>query len=123
MGVGGTSGFLGLYTLGVVAAAVGWLIATWVAVRPLLTALPRSSERMSFTERARMTAASSPWWQLISAGVVCAFAAVWLAPLGFYGLAHEFSIDWVSTAAAWFWAIAFASGGAYRLYLTALKLR
>lgn len=122
-GVGGTSGFLVLYTLAVVSLAAGSQIATSLAVRPLLAALPRSSESISLSERARLTAASSPWWRLVGADLFCAFLAVWLAPAGFNGLGHHFGIDLASTAVAWFWAIAFAGAAGYHFYLTMLKLR
>jgi hypothetical protein len=59
-GVGGTSWFLNLYSLAVIAVAAGSQIVTGLAVRQLLASLPRSNEHITFGERARMTAASAP---------------------------------------------------------------
>lgn len=122
-GVGGTSWFLNLYSLAVIAVAAGSQIVTWLAVRQLLGALPHSNEHITFGERARMTAASAPWWRLMGADMLLAFLAVWLAPAGFNQLAYHFNDDTAAICAAWFWAIACAGAAGYHLYLTALKLK
>jgi hypothetical protein len=120
-GLGRTDWFLTLYTLAVVAVAAGSQIATWHAAGPLLAGLPRSTERITFGERARMTAAA--WWQLLCVGLLYALLAVWLAPAGFNGLASYFGFYWATAAAAWFWAIVWADVAGYHLYLGALKLK
>jgi hypothetical protein len=122
IGFANASRFLGLYTLAVVVFLLAMQIRTWHAVRPLLAVLPRSNERITFGESARMNAASTPLWRLLASDLFLGLLAVWLAPIGFNGLGHHFSVDWISIVSAWFWTITSASAAAYHFYLTVLKL-
>jgi hypothetical protein len=71
--VGGTSGFLALYTLAIGIIVVGAQICVWCATGPLFAVLPRSSERITFGERARMNAAATPLWRLLASDLVLPF--------------------------------------------------
>jgi hypothetical protein len=101
IGVADTSGFLGLYTLAVVVIVAGSQFCTWLALRPLFAALPRSSERITFADRARINAVSAPLWRLLASDLFLALLAVWLAAIGFNGLADHFSLGWTSVVSAW----------------------
>lgn len=122
IGVAETSGFLGIYTLAIGVLGAGSQLTAWLAVRPLLSTLPLTSERITFDEHARMTAASTPLWQLLVSDLVLVALAMWLAPIGFNGLSHHFGVDWTAIASAWFWTMAAVGVAGYHIYLTALRL-
>jgi len=122
IGVTKTSGFLGLYTLAIAVLGASSRLAAWLAVRPILTALPLTSERITFAERARMTAASTPLWRLLASDVFLVSLGLWMAPIGFNGLTHHFATHWTAVASAWLWTVAAVGVAGYHIYLTVLKL-